>query len=201
MDEEKRLTVSELVEGVMPCIKAKQYSEIYISGFQQIFNRLLSYCDEHGEQYFSTELGQQFLLDCYDVQPGTVERRCSRAHRAMDLLSDYQHFGTVMIRRRLNRVFPAALESASEGYLKQMELLGRKKNTVLSHRNFLFRFTDFLDSIGITGYEYLTADTVNQFIKVILCNYSNSVAMEYYGILRRFLQYWLYPVIRRRIYP
>lgn len=189
MEGEKRLTNLELVEGVIPCIRAKQYSETYISGFQQIFNRMLSYCEEHEEQYFSTELAQQFLLDCYGVQPGTVERRCSRAHRAMDLLSDYQHFSTVMIRRRLNRVFPTALESAPEGYLKQMELRGRKKNTVLSHRKFLLRFTDFLDSIGIAGYGYLTPDTVNQFIKVILCNYSNSVAMEYYSILRRFLQY------------
>lgn len=189
MAGEKQLTVAELVEGVMPCIKAKQYSETYIKGFQQIFNRMLSYCEDHEEQYFSTELAQQFLLECYGVQPGTVERRCSRAHRAMDLLSDYQHFGTVMIRRRLDRTFPVALEAASEGYLKQMELRGCRKNTVLSHRKFLFRFTDFLDSIGIAGFEYLTPDSVNQFIKVVLCNYSNSVAMEYYGILRRFLQY------------
>ena len=189
MEGEKRLTVSELVDGVMPCIKAKRYSEVYIRGFQQIFNRMLSYCEDHKEQYFSAELAQQFLLDCFGVQPGTVERRCSRAHRAMDLLLDYQHFGTVMIRRRLNRIFPATLESAAEGYLKQMELRGRRKNTLLSHRKFLLRFTDFLDSIGIAGYEYLTPDAVNQFIKVVLCNYSNAVAMEYYGILRRFLQY------------
>ena len=128
-------------------------------------------------------------MDCYGVQPGTVERRCSRKHRAMDLLSDYQHFGTVMIRRRLDRTFPPNLKSVPEGYLKQMELRGRRKNTVLSHRKFLLRFTDFLDSIGIEGFEYLTPDAVNQFIKVILCNYSNSVAMEYYGILRRFLLY------------
>ena len=148
MAGEKQLTVAELVDGVMPCIKAKQYSESYISGFQQIFNRMLSYCDEHDVQYFSTELAQQFLQDCYDVQPGTVERRCSRAHRAMDLLSDYQHFGTVMIRRRLDRTFPAALEAASEGYLKQMELRGRRKNTVLSHRKFLFRFTDFEEMLA-----------------------------------------------------
>ena len=168
MDGEKQLTVSELVDGVMPCIEAKQYSESYINGFRQVFNRLISYCDEHEVQLFSTELAQQ---------------------RAMDLLSDYQHFGTVMIRRRLDRTFPAALEAASEGYLKQMELRGRRKNTVLSHKKFLFRFTDFLDSIGIAGFQYLTPDAVNQFIKVILCNYSNSVAMEYYGILRRFLQY------------
>ena len=85
MAGEKQLTVAELVDGVMPCIKAKQYSETYIKGFQQIFNRMLSYCEDHEEQYFSTELAQQFLLECYGVQTGTVERRCSRAHRAMDL--------------------------------------------------------------------------------------------------------------------
>ena len=189
MSEIKPLTVSQLIDGVMPCIKAKQYSENYINGFYHVFNRLTSYCEEHSVQYYSTELAQQFLLDCYDVHPGTVERRCSRAHRAMDLLSDYQHFGTVMIRRRLERSFPANFKEISENYLKQMELRGRKKNTILSHRKFLFRFTDFLDSIGIAGYERLTIDSVNQFIKVILCNYCNSVAMEYYGILRKFLQY------------
>ena len=50
MEGENRLTVSELVEGVMPCIRAKHYSETYISGFQQIFNRMLSYCEDHKEQ-------------------------------------------------------------------------------------------------------------------------------------------------------
>ena len=189
MDESKKLTVAELVDGVMPCIKAKQYSESYIKGFRQIFNRLLFYCEKHGEKYFSTELSQQFLLECYDVQPGTVEKRCSRIHRAMDLLSDYQHFGTVMLRRRLNRTFPEVFHNASGGYLKQMELHGRRKNTVRCNRKVILRFDDFLDSIGIAGFEFLTPDAVNLFIKVVLCNYSNPVAMEYYGILRRFLQY------------
>ena len=32
MAGEKQLTVAELVDGVMPCIKAKQYSETYIKG-------------------------------------------------------------------------------------------------------------------------------------------------------------------------
>lgn len=189
MNGEKQLTVTDLVNAVTPCIEAKQYSNNYINGFRQIFNRLISYCAEHGEEYFSVELSQQFLLECYNIQPGTVERRCSRAHRAMDLLSDYQHFGTVMIRRRLDRTFPTGLLAATDGYLKQMELRGLKKNTVLSHKKFLLRFTDFLDSIGIVGYGSLTPGAVNLFIKVVLCNYSNSVAMEYYGILKRFLQH------------
>lgn len=189
MDGEQRLTVMDLVNGVLPCIEAKQYSDNYVKGLRVIFNRLSSFCADHGAEYFSAELAQQFLLECYGVQPGTVERRCSRVHRAMDLLSDYQHFGTVMIRRRLNRTFPATFIAASEGYLRQMELCGRRKNTVLSHKKILLRFTDFLDNTGIAGFASLTPETVNLFIKVVLCNYSNVVAMEYYGILRRFLQY------------
>ena len=152
MNEKKQQTVAELIEGVLPCITAKGYSDDYIDGFHRIFSHLLDYCDNKGEVFFSTELAQQFLYDRYGVKPGIIERRCSRVHRAMDLLSDYQHFGTVMIRRRKERAFSVGLESASEGYLKQMELRGRRKNTVLSHRKFLFRFTDFLDSIGIKGY-------------------------------------------------
>ena len=189
MAEGKRLTVSELIEGVMPCIEAKRYSDSYVKGFRQIFNQFLVYCKENDARYFSAELAQQFLHDHYGVQPGTTERRCSRMQRAMDLLSDYQHFGTVMLRRRLERTFPEGLRVASEGYLKRMELCGRRENTVRSHRKILLRFADFLDSAGVTGYEFLTSETVNRFIKAVLCNYCNVVAMEYYGILRRFLQY------------
>ena len=189
MSEEKRLTVSELVERVMPCIAAKRYSDSYVKGFRQIFNQLLVYCESHGVEYFSTELAQQFLHDRYGVRPGTVEKRCSRMQRAMDLLSDYQHFGTVMLRRRLDRTFPEGFRAASEGYLKRMELCGRRKNTVRGHKKILLRFADFLDGVGIAGYEFLGSETVNQFIKAVLCNYSHTVAMEYYGILRKFLQY------------
>lgn len=189
MEAGNKKTVTELIDGVLPCIAAKQYSESYIQGFKFVFNRLAAYCKEHNEEYFSTELGQQFLSDCYGIQPGTILTKFSRQHRAMDLLSDFQHFGTVMIRRRLNRSFPVGLGDAAEGYLKRMELLGRRNNTILSHKKILLRFTDFLDSLKISGYDLLTTDAVNKFIKVVLCNYSNAVTIEYYGILKRFLQY------------
>lgn len=101
MDDGNRLTVYELVERVIPCIIAKHYSENYIQGFRSTFRNLLAYCNKNEKKYFTAELAQQFMLDCYGVQPGTVERRCSRVHRAMDLLSDYQHFNAVMLRRRL----------------------------------------------------------------------------------------------------
>lgn len=189
MIEEKQTTIYELVENVMPCIAAKQYSSTYIKSFQLIFNRLLVYCEENNIEYFSAELVQQFLLDRYGVVPGTIESRYSRIHRAMDLLLDYHHFGTVMIRRRLNRTFPEAFNADTEDYLNQMRLRGKRKNTVKSHKKVLLRFTDFLDSAGIAGYESLTLEVLNRYIKVVLCNYCNDVSMEYYGILKKFLQH------------
>ena len=182
MIEEKQTTIYELVENVMPCITAKQYSPVYLKGLQQIFNRLLVYCEGKNIEYFSTELVQRFLLDRYGIVPGTIERRYSRIHRAMDLLLDYHHFGTVMIRRRLNRTFPEAFNDDTEDYLNQMRLRGKRQNTVKSHKKVLLRFTDFLDSAGIAGYESLTLDVLNRYIKVVLCNYCNSVTMEYYSI-------------------
>lgn len=73
MFEEKQLTVRELVDGVIPCITAKNYSDNYVRGFRCIFNRLISYCDERNVEYFTTELAQQFVFDCYHVQPAQLK--------------------------------------------------------------------------------------------------------------------------------
>lgn len=149
----------------------------------------LAYCNKNEKKYFTAELAQQFMLDCYGVQPGTVERRCSRVHRAMDLLSDYQHFNAVMLRRRLNREFPAGLQEGAVNYLQKLSLHGRRENTLRSHRNVLLRFTDYLFSVGVTDYKLLSADIVNRYVKVVSCNYSNSVVRLHYSILLRFFQY------------
>ena len=189
VDDGNRLTVYELVERVIPCIIAKHYSENYIQGFRSTFRNLLAYCNKNEKKYFTAELAQQFMLDCYGVQPGTVERRCSRVHRAMDLLSDYQHFNAVMLRRRLNREFPAGLQEGAVNYLQKLSLHGRRENTLRSHRNVLLRFTDYLFSVGVTDYKSLSADIVNRYVKVVSCNYSNSVVRLHYSILLRFFQY------------
>ena len=105
----------------------------------------------------------------------------------MDALGDYQNFGVFMVRRRKGRIFPKGLRKDAEGFLTDLRLKGRRDNTIRAHRNMLLRFSDFLDSVGISDYSNLTSETTSAFIKVVLCNYSNPVAAEYVRILRRFL--------------
>ena len=185
----KSMTVLQLTETVLPYIKAKNYSESYVKSFGNVFNCLNRYCSEHGIAHFTTEIGQQFLQQHYGLQPGTVDRRLSRAIRAMDMLADFQQSGAVMIRRRLNRKFPEQFAIPAEEYLSDMEKNYASPNTVLSHRKTLYRFTDFLDSRGVDSCGALTLGHINSYIEITLCNYSKDSARCFFGIIRRFLKY------------
>ena len=188
-DETKQLTISQLTESVIPYIEEKNYSESYVKGFKLIFARLNKYCYEQQIEYFSTEVGQRFMHDCYGLQPGTVNRKFSRCHRAMDMLADFQQFNAVMIRRRLNRKFPEQFCVQAEAYLIHMEKNYAQPNTVLSHKKAMHRFLDFLDSKGVKSYRDITVEHLNLYITITLCNYAKDSARCLFSIIRRFLKY------------
>lgn len=185
----KDMTVSELTAAIIPYVEDKHYSKSYVSGLNLIWRRLEKYCTENGITKFSTEIGQQFVRDRYGTNQEEILRKYSHVCRAMDMLSDFQHFGTVMIKRRLNRTFPEQFRQNTEEYLKHMEKNYAQPNTILSHKKSLFKFTDFLDSRGVTAYSKLTLEHANSYIKIVLCNYSKEVAALHMGIMRRFLNY------------
>lgn len=190
-ETQKEMTVAELTEAIVPYIVSKNYSSSYIEGLQLILSRLNNYCAEKGITGFSTEVGQQFMREKYGVVSLDPKdnRRHSRLFRTMDMLSDFQHSGTVMIKRRLNRTFPEQFRSNAEDYLNHMEKNYAQPNTILSHKKSLFKFTDFLDSKGVKSYFDLNSEHVNSYIKIILCNYSKESAALHMGIMRRFLKY------------
>lgn len=190
-EEQKEMTVTELTAAIVPYIMGKNYSLSYVKGFQLILSRLEKYCAEKGITEFSTEIGQQFMREKYGVESLDPKgnRKYSRLFRTMDMLSDFQHSGTVMIKRRLNRTFPEQFKSNAEDYLDHMKKNYAQPNTILSHKKSLFKFTDFLDSKGIKSYSELKLKHVNSYIKVILCNYSKESTAIHMGIMRRFLTY------------
>ena len=90
VDDGNRLTVYELVERVIPCIIAKHYSENYIQGFRSTFRNLLAYCNKNEKKYFTAELAQQFMLDCYGVQK-IMLRFLVNSLEVTSVLKDSQH--------------------------------------------------------------------------------------------------------------
>lgn len=58
----------------------------------------------------------------------------------------------------------------AEAYLTQMERDGKRPNTIKSHKDSLFKFTDFLDSSGVCKSEGIALEFVNNYIKATLSN-------------------------------
>ena len=183
------MNVPQLTEAIVPFIKDRGYSDSYVDGLQKIYHHLNAYCTENDIERFSAEVGQNFLQDCYQLKPGTVEPRCSRQIRAMDMLSDFQHFGAVMTRRKLDKTLPDNYSVHVEAYLTNMKHDYASDNTLASHRKGVFRFTDFISSRGVAEYGMLTIDDINAYVRMTLCNYAKSSAQTYFGILRCFLRY------------
>lgn len=94
-----------------------------------------------------------------------------------------------MLKRRLNRTFPEQFRQQTENYLSYMEKNYAQANTILSHRKSLYKFTDFLNSKEVASFADMTIEHTNTYIKVVLCNYSKSVAALHMGIMRKFLRY------------
>lgn len=189
METKERLTLVELIEAIIPLVEAKNYHKVYENHLKRVFRKLEKYCIIHDERDFSTALGEQFLNDRFGGLHGFDSRIYARERRAIDMLSDYQHFGTVMLRRRKERKFPPQFRSDAEAYLTQMERDGKRPNTIKSHKDSLFKFTDFLDSSGVCKSEGIALEFVNNYIKATLSNYEGDVARHHHSIMRKFLSH------------
>ena len=187
--ETRQMSIPELIDTIVPYIQKEHYSDSYVRGLEQCFNQFEKYCAERKITQLTSEVTQQFLLDRYGLQPGTVDRKLSRNIRAMDMLSDFQHCGAIIIRRSLEKVFPTSFAAIANSYFVHMKNTYAQPNTIASHRKTVFRFTDFINNRGVESYDRLTIDDINAFIKIILVNYAKSSAQCYFGILRSFLRY------------
>lgn len=185
----QELDVQELIAATMDAIKAKHYSAYYLVGIKRQFNHLQCFCEEHGIDKFNVDVAEQFMLERYHVQPGEYIRKFSHAHRAMDMLSDYQQLGVVMIRRRKGHDFPSQFKKDANAYLSYLEQNGRRANTLHSHKHSLLRFTDFLYSIGVADVSYITGDILRQYVKLVICYYSKNSSSLHYGIMENFIKF------------
>lgn len=185
----QQMTVVELVDGVMPVLESKGYHSVYVQSIRCIFNHLLKFCEENNENHFSADIGQCFLEERYGVVRGTKLHTQSKANRAMDMLSAYQQFGTVMLRRRKHREFCTQFTESVDAYFGKMRKDFKSDNTVKTHKTTLHRLTEFLDGQGVQSVNGITLDLLNSYIKMVLCNYSKDIVQNELCVMRQFLNY------------
>ena len=166
----QQMTVRELAKAIMPLLESKGYSKVYIKSIRYTFNQLNKFCDSKNESRFSAELGQRFIMEHYNVTPDTNPRNIAKANRVTDMLLSYQQFGAVLPRRQKHHIFPARFIQQLNAYYDDMRRNFANEKTIKRHKIALHRLTSFLDGQNIRSVSDVTRESLNDYVKKILCN-------------------------------
>lgn len=167
--------VVDLTAAVAAHIEGRGYSKDYVHAISGVWRTLEIFCEKNDEQNYHAELAQRFLAERLSSKKLGKDRK-SVINRAIQMLSDFQQFGTVIIRRRGKREFPQQFAESCNAYLNELRRCNRSANTIKSQSHSLYNLTEFLDGIGVRSVSELTLSHVNAYIKSSLCNYCQSSA-------------------------
>lgn len=171
-----KMTAAELAAAVETHLAGRGYNAAYINAVSLLQKSIAKYCAELGEDFYRDELGQRFLANRLKLEKRLGKDRLSVLKRSVQMLSDFQQFGTIIIRRRSERRFPAQFRESCDAYLDHLRRKGRSANTIKSITHSMYNLTEFLDGIGVASFEALTLTHMNEYIKCSLCNYCQSSA-------------------------
>jgi site-specific recombinase XerD len=188
MDTGKNMTVAEVIAAASAQLTQKGYSDHYRETIRGIHHRFAEFCEERGEKYYRTALGQQFYAERYDGDRVREDRR-NLVNRALQILADIQEFGSLVIRRRLEREFPTQFIDACSAYLGYLRRNQFSANTIKNQTHSLHNLTEFLDAIGVTSVSCLTLAHMDNYIKSALCNYCRSSAATRVRDAKKFLSF------------
>lgn len=171
-----KMSVTELAKALETHLTEKGYCSAYRNSVVFVQRAIVKYCMDQGENFYRDELGQQFLKDRLSRKKHLGQDRLSVLKRSIQMMSDYQQFGTIIIRRRSERVFPEQFTAHCNAYIENLRRAGRAENTIKSKMHSLYNLTEFLDGIGVESFDALTLAHINEYIKCSLCNYCRSSA-------------------------
>lgn len=184
----QQMTVFELTALTEAHILERGYRHHYTRAIFRVWRELEAFCEKNNEQHYRSEIGQRFLAERLS-QKVIGEAHRSKINRAIQMLTDFQQIGTVIIRRSNSRVFPPQFADGCNSYTAELRRCNRSPNTIKSQTHSLYNLTYFLDGIGVGSFGELTLNHMNEYIKVSLCNYCQSSAGTRLRDARSFLAF------------
>jgi site-specific recombinase XerD len=181
--------LSELIAAVIPHLEGKGYTESYVEDIHRVYKHLRKYCDQNGISCFTALVGQQFLRDRYGVAFGTKTNR-SEVRRAINMLSDYQQFGTVLRRTAAKLAFPAQFDTYISAHLENLQRRGLCESTIRNTKVSLSRLAEYWNACGIVSPSDITLGHLNEYIKISLCDYCKQRVAHELRVMRRIMKFF-----------
>lgn len=184
-----QMTVTELTKVIISLLESRDYSKVYVKAIRNTFNQLRRFCDSIGESHFNEELGHRFIKEHYGYTHNTNPRNVRKVRRLMDMMLSYQHYGTVLPRRKKHYVYPTQFAQQVKAYYDNIRRDFASDSIIKRHNTALHRLTSFLDSNGIQSCSDVTMVALSDYIKMVLCSLSKGTILTELGVIRRFLDF------------
>ncbi len=189
-----RLTIKELSEKVLEELQRLNYSYNSICSLRSAFRRIQEFAENKGEQYFTEDIGRQYLLERYNCGVDYYSEACPpnarHAMRHVRLLGDYQLHGVIIrkIVKKKGYTKPPQFEKVLMDYEVACETNQYSKRGMRTRLQRLFFFIDYLNLRKIMDVNNITAVIISDYVKTIYHHHEKSMA-SILTTLRVFLRF------------
>lgn len=190
--EQTNFTLEELVDGLMNHLKSIGYKESTRERYLAYYKVLIKYCKRKGVNYFSLDLGKQFLLEHHnhrwvDFEKLTMNQNYLQKHIWM--LHEFQFYGEVRQKKRpLKEMSLSNFESVLNGYISYETERGLKSTTLKGKEFSVRKVFKYFESIGIKNVSDIQPEHVYGFL-ASKSYYSVTTKEAYQYLLRSLIAY------------
>lgn len=184
------MDLNKLIKKVKEELKKVRYSDFWVGELSTVWNCLRNYMIRNNETIFTAKTGMNFLESEYGitVYKGLILKDRRRA-RAINLLSDYLLHGIILAKtRQRTRTFHSQFQILFQGYIDKKRAEDFSEDTLQSYGIYLSRFSDYLNSRGITDIHDMDEIVISRFTETFT-RYSPSVIHNTLCSLRTFFHY------------
>jgi site-specific recombinase XerD len=185
------ITLKEAIEGVLQCKKEANHPESYLIDLRRTYNRLLKLAEQHGKEYFSDVLADQFLKDNKNSLSGEYRHGRFLAHnRCVRFLKSYLETGQVAIKKYYEPIeakISDGMLGALELYDQTEEASGLSEASLIKNRRPIRYLLEYMTSLG---YQELSdiqpGDTTKAIEDMLVKHYAPTSLVTAISGMRRF---------------
>jgi len=186
----QRMEVNELINKVKVELENVRYSDFWISELAVVWKCLMNYMVRNRETMFTAKIGINFLeSECGITVCKGLTLKDRRRARSINLLTDYLLHGMIFPRtKQVTRTFHPQFQLLFQGYIEEKREEGFSKDTLQSYSIYLSRFSNYLNSRGITDIHDMDETVVSRFTETFT-RYSPALIHTTLCSLRTFFHY------------
>jgi len=179
---ETKRPIGVLAAEVVEELVKLNYSYNTICGYRASFKRICKFAEERGEQYFTENLGRQYLkvrYNCtidYYTKPFPIKAKS--AIRSVRLLGDYQLHG-VIIRRIVKKkryVKPPQFQEILDAYEIECQQNEYTQRGMRGRLQRLFFFVDYLSLRKVMDVNDISSEMLSDYLLYISPRHEKSIA-------------------------